>query len=273
MKRATPIFIAILVASVITVIFLSSRIFYTIQPGHQAIVFKPFSGGLDTENIFSDGFHIVAPWNRVIVYDVREQPAEEQMDVLDKNGLSISVDVSVRFRPFSGRIGELHNRFGENYRQTLVIPEIRSAVREVMGRFTADEIYSTKRPEVSNGIEKMLAESLSDPQNNVEMTAMLIRSIRLPEQIRIAIENKQRQEQELLSYQFRLETERKEAERKELLALGEAKANQIINNSLTDNLLRMRGIEATRELANSENSKVIVIGSGDDGLPIILGNN
>ena len=81
------------------------------------------------------------------------------------------------------------------------------------------------------------------------------------------------QEQEALAYQFRLEKEKSEAERKRIAAEGEAKANRIINNSLTPNLLKMRGIEATSKLAESPNSKVIVVGSGKDGLPIILGNN
>ena len=105
------------------------------------------------------------------------------------------------------------------------------------------------------------------------MKSLLIRSISLPDQIKNAIESKLQQEQEALAYQFRLEKEKSEAERKRIAAEGEAKANRIINNSLTPNLLKMRGIEATSKLAESPNSKVIVVGSGKDGLPIILGNN
>ena len=102
---------------------------------------------------------------------------------------------------------------------------------------------------------------------------MLIRSIELPDQIKSAIENKLKQEQEALAYQFRLDKERSEAERKRIAAEGESRANLIINNSLTSNLLKMRGIEATLELAKSPNTKVIVVGSGKDGLPMILGGN
>lgn len=273
MRRFTPIVTVILLVAVVAVIFLSSRIFYTIQPGHAAVVFRPFAGGLDKGSIYENGFHVVAPWNRVIVYEIREQTREEQMDVLDKNGLSLSVDVSVRFKPMPERIGFLEERFGRAYADNLVVPEIRSSVREVMGRFTAEEIYSTKRPEVTEGIKNMLAAILSEPENNVDMTAMLVRSIKLPDQIMKAIESKQRQEQELQAYQYKLETEEKEAERKRVMAEGEAAANKIVEQSLTDRLLRMRGIEATRELAESENAKIVVIGSGDDGLPIILGNN
>mgnify|MGYP003638420108 CR=1 FL=1 len=114
---------------------------------------------------------------------------------------------------------------------------------------------------------------LGSKNNNVQMKALLIRSINLPAQIKQAIENKLQQEQEALAYQFRLDKEKSEAERKRIAAEGEAAANKIINNSLTPELLKMRGIEATIELSKSPNSKVVVIGSGKDGLPLILGNN
>ena len=109
--------------------------------------------------------------------------------------------------------------------------------------------------------------------NYVNATAVLIRSIKLPEQIRISIESKLQQEQEALAYRYRLDKEKSEAERKRIAAEGEAAANNIVNNSLSDKLLKMRGIEATLELSKSPNTKVIVIGSGKDGLPLILGNN
>jgi regulator of protease activity HflC (stomatin/prohibitin superfamily) len=181
------------------------------------------------------------------------------------------VDVTVRFFPIPEKIGYIHEKFTKSYVTVLVIPEVRSTVRQVMGRFTAEEIYSTKRAEVENAIttesEKILI------ANNVKATAVLIRSIVLPEQIKGAIENKLQQEQESLAYQYRLDKEKSEAERKRIAAEGESRANNIINNSLSDKLLKMRGIEATLELSKSPNSKVVIIGSGKDGLPMILGNN
>ena len=142
-----------------------------------------------------------------------------------------------------------------------------------MGRYTAEEIYSTKRAEVENLIQEEASEVLKQPGNNIIMKSLLIRSITLPTQIKGAIENKLQQEQDALAYQNRREREKSEAERIRIEAQGRADANRIINNSLTPNLLRMRGIEATSKLAESPNSKVVVVGSGKDGLPIILGNN
>ena len=160
-----------------------------------------------------------------------------------------------------------------DYLRRLVRPEFRSTVRQVMGRYTAEEIYSTKRSEVETSIQNEASLALSKPGNNIIMKSLLIRSISLPAQIKAAIENKLQQEQEALAYQFRLQSEESEAERKRIAADGEARANKIINSSLTPALLKMRGIEATTKLAESPNSKVVIIGSSKDGLPIILGNN
>ena len=271
-RRLLPI-IVISTIALIVVIGLSSSIFYTIRANERAVLFKKFNGGLDKENVITPGFHMKAPWNDLITFDVAENSAEETMDVLDKNGLSIKVDVSVRFYPKVERIGYVYERFTINYINRLVIPEVRSTVRQVMGRYTAEEIYSTKRPEVETAIRTETAEVLGNETNNIEMTALLIRSINLPEKIKMAIENKLQQEQEALAYQFRLDKEKSEAERKRIAAEGESQANKIINNSLTPALLKMRGIEATLKLAESQNTKIVVIGQGEDGLPLILGNN
>ncbi len=257
----------------IILVALSSSIFLTIQPGEAGTIFRKFSGGLDKDNVYNQGFHVIAPWNTMHVYNVKEQTAEESMDVLDKSGLSVSVDVTVRFHPMPQKIGYLHEKFGTGYIGILVVPEVRSTVRQVMGRYTAEEIYSTKRSEVETAIITETQKVLGSENNNIQMRALLIRSINLPDQIKSAIESKLQQEQEALAYQFRLDKEKSEAERKRIAAEGEARANQIIISSLTNSLLKMRGIEATSSLSNSSNSKVIVIGGGKGGMPLILGNN
>lgn len=271
-RKLLPI-VVITTIALIVVIGLSSSIFYTIQSNERAVIFKKFSGGLDKENVMQPGFHLKAPWNDLYVYDVSENQAEETMDVLEKNGLSIQVDISVRFHPMYEKIGEIHETFTRDYVNRLVVPEVRSTVRQVMGRFTAEEIYSTKRSEVEQAIITETGDVLGNENNNIQMKALLIRSINLPEKIKTAIESKLQQEQEALAYRFRLDREKSEAERKRIAAEGESNANKIINNSLTPALLKMRGIEATLKLAESTNSKVVVIGQGKDGLPLILGNN
>jgi regulator of protease activity HflC (stomatin/prohibitin superfamily) len=269
-RRLLP-FIIVGVIALFVIAGISSSLFFTVQADERAVIFYKFGSGLDKDNIVQPGFHMKAPWNEVYIYAVRETSADENMDVLDKNGLSIHVEVSVRFHPISDKIGYIHEKFNRGYVTVLVIPEMRSVVRQIMGRYTAEEIYSTKRAEVEATIKTESEIILGE--NNVRMVALLIRSIQLPDQIRIAIQNKLQQEQEALAYQFRLDKEKSEAERKRIAAEGESRANNIINNSLTDKLLKMRGIEATLELAKSPNTKVVIVGSGKDGLPMILGGN
>lgn len=255
---------------IIVIIFFGGSMFVKLGATERGVIFRQFTDGLDKDNIYGPGFHIIAPWNDMYRFSVAEQKTEETMDVLDKNGLSINVDVTVRFFPVYTKVGYLYEAFKMDYINVLVIPEIRSTVRQVAGRYTAEEIYSTKRSEVELAIEKEAG--LKMQNNYIEMKALLIRSINLPQDIKRAIENKLTQEQEALAYQFKLDKEKSEAERKRIAAEGESRANNIVNASLSNNLLQMRGIEATLKLAESPNTKVVVVG-GKDGLPLILGNN
>ncbi|HAZ04966.1 MAG: peptidase [Bacteroidetes bacterium GWF2_42_66] len=266
-----PSYIIIAVVAIILLILFGNGMFVTLQPGERGVIFRKFTSGLDKDRIYQPGFHIIAPWNNMFVYDVKEQQREETMDVLDKNGLSLNVDVSVRFNPTYDRIGYLHEIFGTRYIEQIIIPEVRSSVRQVAGRYQAEEIYSTKRSEVEAAIINETKEVLK--ANNIDMKALLIRSINLPAQIKTAIESKLQQEQEALAYKFRLDKEHAEAERRRIEADGISAYNLIISNSLTDKILKQKGIDATLELAKSPNTKVVVIGSGKEGMPLILGNN
>lgn len=264
-------YLVIGVVALIVILLFGGKMFLILDAGERGVLFKPYTSGLDKENIYGEGFHIIAPWNKMYRYGVREQQRDEPMDVLDKSGLSISMDITVRFNPIFNEIGYLYEQFGVNYINVLVIPEVRSTVRQVAGRYTAEEIYSTKRAEVEAAIIDETKEVLG--KNYIQMKALLIRSINLPEQIKTAIESKLKQEQESLAYEYRLTKETSEAERRRIEAEGIAAFNRIINASLTKEILQQRGIEATIDLAQSPNAKVIVIGSGKDGLPLILGNN
>jgi regulator of protease activity HflC (stomatin/prohibitin superfamily) len=269
MKKPRIVIIILGILSLIFILIFGNRMFHIIKPGERGVVFKTISGLLDKEHIKQTGLVVIAPWNVLNKYDVKEQQREETMDVLAKNGMSVNVDVTVRFNPLYDRIGHLHETFGINFVNTLVIPEVRSAVRKVMGRYTAEEIYSTKRVEVENTIIEESKQVLRD--NFIDMRALLIRSINLPPQIKTAIETKLTSEQEALAMTFINEREKLEADRKLIEAQGIANYNRVVNLSLTENIITLRGIEATLEIAKSPNTKVIIVGSGDKGLPLILG--
>lgn len=256
---------------VVGFLILTRTTFLTIDPGHAGILFKRFGGGLNKEKIYGQGFHVVAPWNKMYVYDVRIQEHREEMEVLSKNGLTIICELSFRYRPAIAELGHLHDEVGTHYLQSIVIPEIRSATREVIGKYLPEELYSTRRDSIQ--IEIFARTSREVNKRHILIDAVLIRGVTLPETLQSAIERKLREEQAALEFEYRLEQERKEAERKIIEAEAKAESNRILNASLSTNILKDKGIEATMELANSSNSKVIIIGSGDDGLPLILGGN
>ena len=151
------------------------------------------------------------------------------------------------------------------------MPAMRSVSREVFAKYLPEEINTSKREEIQIEIQDRLREKLVS--NYIQLNDVLIRNIRLPQTLEEAIERKLQQEQESLEYEFRLEKETKEAQRKRIEAEGIRDFQEIVSEGISDELLRWKGIEATQKLAESPNSKVVVVGSGDDGLPIILGNN
>lgn len=279
MKKQVSTIITIAVVLLIAIVLIGSSTFVTVRPGEKAIIFRKWTTGLDKDEIYHTKLHVVAPWNEMIIYDVKEQSIEFEktskygtLDVLDKEGLSINIDVTIRFFPKYDKIGYIHEQFGKNYVEKLIVPEVRSSVRKVMGRYEAEEIFATKRKDVEEAIRKETKKILN--ANNIEMQALLIRSIILPEKIKNAIENKLEEQQKQKAMEFVLKRKEKEAIGREIEARGKAKANNIVNNSLTEKVLRMKGIEATEKLIQSENAKVIVIGSeSSGGLPIILGGN
>jgi len=276
--------IIVVVAVIVALLLFSSRMFFVIDPGERAVVFNTISGKLSKDDIEGTGLKMIAPWNNLFKYEVKEQSREEPLDILDKNGLSLSMDITIRFNPIYDRIGYLHETFGQNYINRLIIPEMRSTVRNVAGRYSAEEIYSTKRNEVELTMVNETMEVLKE--NNIDMRALLIRSIILPEGIKKAIELKLTREQESLAMVYVKEKEEQEADRKRIEAKGISDYNRILNASLTANILKQKGIDATLKLAESANAKVVtlklaesanakvvVIGSGKDGMPLILGGN
>ncbi len=257
--------------ALIFVIGLSNSLFVTINPGEKGVLFKRFGGGLQVDKVYTQGFHVIAPWNDMIVYDLRIQEAFEKMSVLSKNGLTIAVELSYRYAPIGEKIGYLHDEIGPGYLDRIIMPEIRSATREVIGKYLPEELYSTKREAIQDEIFQRTSESIGEKY--LTLDAVLIREVALPDKLKAAIEQKLEEEQLAFQFDFKLDRERKEAERKIIEAQAKADANKILNASLTDKILQDKGIEATLELAQSPNSKVVIVGGGDNGgLPLILGN-
>jgi regulator of protease activity HflC (stomatin/prohibitin superfamily) len=270
MKKVFPILL--IFGAIILVVLFWSRMTITIGAGESGVVFNTFGKGIDVDQApMQEGFHFIAPWNRVYVYSVRQAKKDESMKMLSSNGLDITIEVSAWYWPVKSKLAYLHKNIGTNYENEVVIPAMSDAARTVIGRYTPEEIYSSKRDAIRSEMFEETKAILD--KKYIHLDKMLIRSVVLPQKIKSAIETKLEQEQLALGYKYKLQREEKEAERKRIAAEGEAAANKIINSSLTSELLKMRGIEATIKLSESNNAKTIIIGSGKDGLPLILGGN
>ena len=262
------IFIVFLV--ILGLIFLSKST-VTIDAGEAGVLYKTLGNGIDTDQVpMDEGFHLILPWNKVYKYEVRQQELFEPMKVLSSNGLDIKLDASVWFRPNFSELASLHKKIGRGYLDRIIKPAVRSAARSVVGRYTPEQIYSSKRDAIQNEIYEETKKILNDKYIHLEK--VLVRDVTLPATIKDAIERKLGQEQEFLEYEFRLQKAKKEADKQRIEAQGKADANRILSASLTDKILRDKGIEATLKLAESPNSKVVIVGD-KDGMPLILGNN
>ncbi|WP_372754936.1 prohibitin family protein [Mariniflexile sp.] len=265
-KVALPVIIGVII---LIVIITKSAV--TIGSGQAGVLFRTFGEGVVIdEPALGEGFNIVAPWNKVFIYEVRQQEILEKMNVLSSNGLDIKLEASVWFQPDYQNLGKLHKEKSEMYKERVLLPAIRSAARSVVGRYTPEQLYSSKRDAIQQEIYEETKKIVGGQY--IQLNEVLVRDVTLPATIKDAIERKLKQEQESLEYEFRLVTASKEAEKVIIEAEGKAESNRILSASLTDKILQDKGIDATMKLAESPNSKVIVIGSGDSGLPIILGN-
>jgi prohibitin 2 len=258
----------IIIAVIALILFSKSTV--TIGPGEGGVLFQTLGNGINTEETYGEGFHIVAPWNKMIVRKVRQQSISDEMNVLSVNGLEVRVNGTIWYEPELENLGFLIKQKGQDYERELLDPAINAAARSVVGRYTPEQLYSSKRDVIEQEILEEIQIVLKDQYLLVKR--VLVEDVKLPSTIRIAIETKLKQEQESLEYEFRLSKAKKEAERQKIDAEGKAIANKILSASLTDKILQEKGIDATLELAKSPNSKVVVIGSGKSGMPIILGN-
>lgn len=181
-----------------------SRSLINVAPGQEGHVYHPFGGGLNVDKHYSEGMHLVAPWNEMIIYDIRQKTKDQKLEVLDKNGLDVEIDLSLTYSPTKGQTGIIHNETGENYEEVLIIPQMRSVTREIIGRYTAEELYSTKRDVLQTEIEDMLNDNLNS--SHITVKYALVRDVGLPERIATAIQDKEQQEQKnLLAQKMKVE--------------------------------------------------------------------
>ena len=238
-----------------------------VPPGAKGIYFN-WRSGTDTQNVLSEGWHWLMPWNKIYLYDVRMKDNLENLSILTADQLNIATDLSIRYRPLPEEVGQLHQNVGPNYYQVLISPTLRNVAREVIASYASIDAY-TKRQEIQKKIFDSVTEKLNG--KNILVEQVMLRNMDFPKMVTDAIERKLAMKQEAEKMKYVLEKEGLEAERKRVEAQGIADFQKIVSQGINENLLRWKGIEATINLAESGNAKVVVIGSNKDGLPLILG--
>lgn len=242
-----------------------------IPSGHRGVFYATFDGGTEMGKVYDEGFNWHLAWNKMIVYQIQIQERKENLVVLSSDGATIRMDVSILFRPETDRLDSLQVTIGENYYDVRVAPSIRGIARGIAGRYKPEEIYSTKREQLTSEIENTLINEMG--REYIVIEKVLIRDVLIPDEISKAINFKLTADQEAQRMKFTIEKEKLEADRKRIEAKGIADFQQIVSAGITESLLKWKGIEATLKVAESNNTKVVIIGSGADGLPIILGGD
>jgi len=241
------------------------QLFTVIPAGHVGVV--DFFGRV-SPNTLKSGMNIRNPLARIIKFSIKTQQVFEEMDVPSREGLTVKLDVSVLFHLDPEKAAQVYRTVGANYVEVILVPQFRSVCRGVTAGYEAKALYTSQREELARMIMQDLAKLVAE--RGIVVEAIPLRKIELPRKVTDAIEEKLKAEQESQRMEFVLAKERQEAERKRIEARGISDFQNIVAQGISPNLLRWKGIEATEKLAQSQNAKVVIIGSGKDGLPIIL---
>ena len=257
----------ILLVLAAAVFFLRDRMFVTVDTGEVVVVYYRLFGGTQHNQIGREGLHVIAPWDKCYRYVVRSQTLVQSVTVLSKNGLEVKLDAQIRFHPISDMVPQLHRRFGTDYVNTFVTPQLKSSVQRVIGQFLAEEVYGSETGGSVSRIFENTRQLIGGEFLEIEDVALF--NIKLPEAVQAAIQSKVEAQQSALAATYKVQQEQEEAKQKleEARGLQEyAKTVPVIPQSV----LVWKGIEATLELAKSPNAKIVVIGAKGD-LPLLLG--
>ncbi|EJL94060.1 membrane protease subunit, stomatin/prohibitin [Herbaspirillum sp. CF444] len=263
---------------VVMLVFLLPSMIVTIPAGHLGVLWKRFAGGTVIDHVEKEGTHLMLPWDVMYVYDARLQSVEREFEVLSSDGLKLMVTLAWRFRVIPQYLGELHKYAGPEYAETLLGQSVGARARDVIAIYRPEDIYTSHRLEIQNQISESVRydiknrfnTELRSGQNWILIEDVLVKRIVLPDGVEDAIVRKNVARHEVEQYALIVEKEQQESERKRVEALGIRNFQEIISGGMSDAYLRWRGIEATLELARSENAKVVVIGNDKTGgMPLI----
>lgn len=255
--------LSLLIAAFILVVFWRD-ILVSKYPGEQGVYWSRFFGGT-SDIVLGEGTHLKFPWDEIFIYSTRVMTSTRKTILLTKDGMAIDLEWGVRYRVDQTRLPELHRILGPEYADRVVIPEVISALRQVIGGYSADQVYAKAEVDLIEEIEDRVKSRIEMFHPILFETVLLLR-LDLPSEMQKGIVEKLLYEQRLLSYDFRVRAEEQEKKRKLIEAEGIRGFEEISKISM----LKWRGIDATIELAKSPNAKIIMMGTGQNNLPLLL---
>lgn len=261
------VLIVLMVLLMLAAVFVEFIIIY-IPAGHKGVLFKPLKGGTVTDKHWDEGLAIIFPWNQMYIYDTRIMTGQDTIDALTEDGLQVQAELSYRYRPEVDSLGLIHKNIGEDYSEKIIVPHVTAATRDVISRYRIDALYTTSRADIQRDMLLRVRNQVDDYYPIITVD-VIVRNIVLDEVVEQAISSKLVKEQEMLGYDFIIEKELKEEERK----LIEARGIKLFRDTSGIDILQWKGIEATQNLATSPNAKVVIIGTDTGELPVILGGN
>jgi regulator of protease activity HflC (stomatin/prohibitin superfamily) len=262
LRENIPLMIVTIFIVIILVIYLWHKIVISVHSGQGGVLYRRLWGGTVVDKIYGEGLHIILPFNKMYIYDCRVQQVSHHFSVLTNNGLTVNIVISIRYYPEYDLLGILHQKLGPDYVNTVVIPEIESVFRKIVGKRDAEGLYTTDKSFIETSLNQAI-DRLA--RKFIIVDDVIIKRITLPESVDKTIQYKLEQKHRADTYKYILQKEQKEIERKKLEATGLKEFSKALN----EKVLHWMSINATLELSKSENSKIIVIGSGKSGLPII----
>ena len=254
----------------LVVVFFFNEIFISIHPGQLGVLWRRLGEGTVIDTVYREGMHVILPINKMYIYTIRKQQFTESIDVLTLDGLTVRVKYTTRYFLDKDTLPLLHQRVGPDYVNVVVRPDVRSVIRSLFGQFKPEEIYTSQKA-IQLRVTELSKVRLA--ARFVSLDDVPIESIILPSRISDAIEAKMVQQQREAEYVYRIAIAKNEAERLRIESAGQRLYNDTVDKSLTPSVLKWHGIQATQELAKSPNAKVVVIGAGNAGLPLILGKD
>ncbi len=265
------------VGIVVVLLGLALSAFKVIEPGKVGV--QTLFGQVQDE-VLPSGLHIINPLVEVTLFNIQTQnytmsaksgegqvEGDDAIRVLSSDGLEVTIDLSILYKVTPSRAPYIYQNIGEDYENKIVRPVTRTAIRDNAVNYQAVDLYSTKREEFQFKINKTISDNFI--KNGLEVQQILVRNITLPESVRQSIESKIQAEQDAQKMQFVLQKERQEADRKRVEAQGIADYQKIISTGLTEQQLQYQTILAQRDIALSQNTKIIILGNSK-GAPIML---